>query len=132
MGEPGLRLRRSQYPLRIQLRNMTGPEEAESLARKAAVGDEPATEYGFTGRDLDVQAAEHHLLRQHDSNELLVQGLAGADKSTLLAHLAWWWQRTGLAGQVFSFSSEERAWSAGQIIREILSRAEQAARRRSC
>src|SRR6202030_212536 len=41
---------------------------------------------------------------------------------TLLAHLAWWWQRTGLAGQVFRFSYEDRAWTAGQIVREIRSR----------
>ena len=45
----------------------------------------------------------------------------GPGRSTLLAHLAWWWQRTGLVDQVFRFSYEDRAWTAGQIIREIRS-----------
>ena len=87
--------------------------------RQAVVGDEPATEYGFVGRDLDIQAIEQRLLAGPDGNQLLVQGMAGAGKSTLLAHLAWWWQRTGLVDRVFRFSYEDRAWTAGQIIREI-------------
>ncbi len=40
-------------------------------------------------------------------------------KSTLLKHLAWWWQRTGLVDEAFLFSNEERAWTAGQLICEI-------------
>ena len=112
----------AQQHLRIPLRAMTGPEQAEFYERAAMVGDEPATEYGFVGRDLDIQAAEHRLLSAPGGNQLLVQGMAGAGKSTLLAHLAWWWQRTGLAGQVFRFSYEDRAWTAGQIIRDIRSK----------
>ena len=45
--------------------------------------------------------------------------MAGAGKSTLLADLGWWWQRTSLIGKVFSFSYEDRAWTAAQIIREV-------------
>ena len=30
-------------------------------------------------------------------------------KPTLLKHLAWWWQRTGLVDEAFLFSNEERA-----------------------
>jgi len=101
---------------------MTEPEQAKFYNRKAAVGDEPPTEYGFVGRDLDIQSVEHHVLKDTGSNELLVRGMAGAGKSTLLAHLAWWWQRTGLIDQVFSFSYEDRAWTAAQITREIRSR----------
>ena len=86
------------------------------------MGEEPATEYGFVGRDLDIQAIEHQLLAGPAGNVLLVRGMAGAGKSTLLAHLAWWWQRTGLVDRVFRFSYEDRAWTAGQIIREIRSR----------
>ena len=59
---------------------MTGPEQAEFYERAAAVGDEPATEYGFVGRDLDIQAIEHRLLAAPDGNQLLVQGMAGAGK----------------------------------------------------
>ena len=101
---------------------MTGPEQAEFYDRAAAVADEPATEYGFVGRDLDIQAIEHRVLASKDSSQLLVQGMAGAGKTTLLAHLAWWWQRTGLVQQVFRFSYEDRAWTASQIIRDIRAR----------
>jgi tetratricopeptide (TPR) repeat protein len=97
-------------------------EQARFYARQAEIRDEPVTEYGFVGRDLDIQAIERQLLAWQDSNELLVQGMAGAGKSTLLAHLAWWWQRTSMVQEVFRFSWEDRAWTAAQIIREIRSR----------
>jgi tetratricopeptide (TPR) repeat protein len=108
-----------QRALRVSLRDMTDAERAEFFERSADVGDEPATEYGFVGRDLDIQTVERRLLAGKDSNELLVRGMAGAGKSTLLAHLAWWWQRTGLVAHAFGFSYEDRAWTASQIIRDI-------------
>jgi hypothetical protein len=111
-----------QRPLQILLRDMTDQEAEDFFDRTAVVGDEPATKYGFVGRDLDIQAVEHRLLAGQHSNELLVQGMAGAGKSTLLAHLAWWWQHTGLADQVFRFSYEDRAWTCNQIIREVRSK----------
>jgi tetratricopeptide (TPR) repeat protein len=111
----------AQRPLRIDLRPMTDPELAGFYERQAVVADEPATEYGFVGRDLDIQAIEHRLLATRGGGQLLVQGMAGAGKSTLLVHMAWWWQRTGLADRVFRFSYEDRAWTAGQIIRQIRS-----------
>jgi tetratricopeptide (TPR) repeat protein len=112
----------AQQPLEIELRPMSGPEQALFFDRAAAVGDEPATEYGFIGRDLDIQAVEHRLLAGQNSNELLLQGMAGAGKSTLLAHLAWWWQRTGLVEHMFTFSYQHQAWTVGQIIREVRSK----------
>ncbi len=111
-----------QQPLTLGVRAMTGPEQAEFYEHLSVVGDEPATEYGFVGRDLDIQAIEHRVLAGPDSNALLVRGMAGAGKTTLLGHLAWWWQRTGLVQQVFRFSYEDRAWTSAQIIREIRAR----------
>ena len=56
--------------------------------------------------------------------------MAGSGKSTLLAHQAWWWQHTGLVSEVFSFSYEQHAWTASEIVSDIrvrlLSPAEQA------
>jgi tetratricopeptide (TPR) repeat protein len=112
----------SQQPVPLRLRPMNEAEEAAFYQRQADTGDEPVTEYGFVGRDLDIQAVERRLLTVGDGNELLVQGMAGAGKSTFLRHLGWWWQRTGLVQQVFRFSWEDRAWTAAQIIREIRSR----------
>ncbi len=111
-----------QRPLQVKLRAMTDAEQAEFFERSADVGDEPTTEYGFVGRDLDIQAIERRLLAGRDSNELLFRGMAGAGKSTLLTHLGWWWQRTGLVGQVFRFSYEDRAWTSHQIVRDIRAR----------
>jgi hypothetical protein len=108
-----------QRRLHIQLRDMTAEEYERFHERQASVADEPPTEYGFVGRDLDIQAIEHKLLATQDSNELLVQGMAGAGKSSLLNHLAWWWQRTNLVEHVFRFSYEDRAWTSNQIVREI-------------
>ena len=112
----------SQQPVQLALRPMDEAEQARFYQRQADTGDEPATEYGFVGRDLDIQACERRLLAGTESNLLLVQGMAGAGKSTLLAHLVWWWQRTSLVDQVFRFSWEHRAWTSAQIIREIRAR----------
>lgn len=111
-----------QRSLRIQLRDMTAEEYERFHERQASVADEPPTEYGFVGRDLDIQAIEHELLAGQGSNELLIQGMAGAGKSSLLNHLAWWWQRTNLVEHVFPFTYEERAWTSNQIVREIRQR----------
>jgi tetratricopeptide (TPR) repeat protein len=111
-----------QRPLRVRLRPMNEAEQTSFYERSATVGDEPATEYGFVGRDLDIQAIERRLLADKNSGALLVRGMAGAGKTTLLRHLAWWWQRTGLVEQAFRFSYEDRAWTAHQIVREIRAR----------
>ena len=112
----------SQQPVPLSLRPMNEAEQAAFYQRQADTGDEPLTEYGFVGRDLDIQAAERLLLASQESNELLVQGMAGACKSTFLAHLGWWWQRTGFVREVLRFSWEDRAWTAAQIIREVRAR----------
>lgn len=111
-----------QRRLSIQLRDMTAEEYERFHERQASVADEPPTEYGFVGRDLDIQVIEHKLLAGQDSNQLLVQGMAGAGKTSLLNHLAWWWQRTSLVEHVFRFSYEDRAWTSRQIVREIRQR----------
>jgi tetratricopeptide (TPR) repeat protein len=110
-----------QQPITLALRAMDEREANEFYSREEIIGDEPSTEYGFVGRDLDIQAIERLLLIDSSKNQLLVKGMAGAGKSTLLAHLAWWWQRTGLVEQVFTFSYDQRAWTVGQMVRAIAS-----------
>ncbi|MFC3965946.1 CHAT domain-containing protein, partial [Nocardia jiangsuensis] len=111
-----------QRAVDLALRPMQAAEEDSFDTREALVGDEPAPEYGFVGRDLDVQGIERMLLTDPDRNQVLVKGMAGAGKSTLLQHLGWWWKRTGLIDQVFAFSFEDRAWTCDQIVREIATR----------
>jgi len=110
----------SQRPVELQPQAQTPDEEQNYYTIQVGQVDEPAPEYGFVGRDLDVQAIERHLLGEGAQNELLVWGMAGAGKSTLLGHLAWWWQATGLVKRVFSFSYENRAWTLDQILQAVI------------
>jgi tetratricopeptide (TPR) repeat protein len=109
----------SRREVAIQPRAATTEEAAAIMERQASRLDEPRPEYGFVGRDLDVQAIERAVLTDAGANELLVHGMAGAGKSALLEHLGWWWQTTGLVDRVFSYSYEDRAWSVGQILHSI-------------
>jgi tetratricopeptide (TPR) repeat protein len=110
----------SQRPVELRPRAAT-PEQAQQFySQRAQLVVEPKPEYGFVGRDLDVQAIERLMLGEGAHNELLVMGMAGAGKSTLLAHLGWWWQETGLVGRVLSFSYEDRAWTVDQILEKII------------
>jgi len=110
----------SQRPVKLQPQPPTPDQIEEIYGAKAWHVDEPKPEYGFVGRDLDVQAIERRLLSDGAHNEMLVSGMAGAGKSTLLKHLAWWWQATGLVGRVFYFSYEDRAWTVDQILQRII------------
>ncbi|MBA2285112.1 MAG: tetratricopeptide repeat protein, partial [Ktedonobacteraceae bacterium] len=108
-------------PQRLAVRDFETPQERttyhESLAARYR---EPATNYGFVGRDLDILQIEKHLLARR--NIVLVRGMGGAGKTTLLHHLASWWQTTGLVEQVFYFGYNERAWTRQQIMTQIAKR----------
>ena len=75
---------------------------------------EKGPEYGFVGRDVDILEIEKRLLLTR--NVLLVRGMGGAGKITLLQYLARWWQRTVLVRKVFYFGYDERAWTRQQIM----------------
>jgi len=111
-----------QRPVTVRPRPPTSEEEAAIFEQRAVRETEPVPEYGFVGRDLDVQAIERRLLLSRDRNELLVRALAGAGKSTLLAHLGWWWQQTGLIDRVLAFSYEDRAWTVLHMLQTIANR----------
>lgn len=110
----------SQRPVELQPQAADPEQTIDIYKKKAGLVPEPKPEYGFVGRDLDVQAIERVLLSEGAHNELLIAGMAGAGKSTLLAHLAWWWQATGLVDRVFNFSYESRAWTVDQILQTII------------
>lgn len=79
----------------------------------------PNIEYDFVGRDLDILYIEHSLLTQSKYKILLVYGTGGVGKTTMLRHLAWWWQVTGLVERVFHFDFSGRMWNSNQILREV-------------
>ncbi|MBP8001120.1 MAG: CHAT domain-containing protein [Chloroflexi bacterium] len=88
-----------------------------ALAQETATAHQPPhTNYGFVGRDVDILEVERHLLKDEQSNLLLVRGMGGAGKTTLLHHLAWWWQKTRLVQRVFYFGYDVKAYHTQEIV----------------
>lgn len=100
----------------------TAPSAAEDdawLGEKSARHKEGVPSYGFFGRDLDILRIEKRLLARADDNILLLHGMGGTGKSTLLHHLAGWWQQTGLVERVVYCGYDKQAWNRQQIMHEI-------------
>jgi tetratricopeptide (TPR) repeat protein len=75
----------------FNLRQFT-PEEEEKYFE--TVGSEyrfALPTYGFVGRDLEILKIEKALLKH---NVLLLKGMGGTGKTTLLKYLQEWWQKT--------------------------------------
>ena len=109
----------SNQPVDFNLREFQPQEEElyfESLAQEFRFNP---PEYTFVGRDLDILRIEKGLYRH---NVLLLQGMGGTGKTTLLNFLREWWQKTHFADHIFYFGYDERAWTLAQILFEIGSR----------
>jgi tetratricopeptide (TPR) repeat protein len=115
-------------PLSLALVDFATPEQRNAYyERRAARYPFPQPEYGFFGRDLDVLEIERRLLSegegpgpdQEPHNILLMRGMGGVGKTTLLHHLGAWWQATGLVEEVFYFGYDQRAWTCEQIQHNI-------------
>jgi tetratricopeptide (TPR) repeat protein len=106
----------SHQAVNFNLREFTPEEEEEyerSLGRQKRF--QPPT-YGFVGRDLEILQMEKALLRH---NILLLQGMGGTGKTTLLTYLRSWWQTTHFAEQVFYFGYDRQPWTLTEILEEI-------------
>ena len=82
--------------------------------------------HGFVGRDADMLQLERRLTTK--GNLLLVRGDEGIGKSTLLQHLAEWWQTTNLVKDVFyvdyaqqtiTIGEKETKIGQGELVTEI-------------
>ena len=91
----------------MELRELTADEKRQRFQQQAKRYKPPVTAYGFVGRDLDVLTIETKLLSQN--NLLLIQGMGGTGKTTLLHHLGEWWQLTHFIEAAES-SLTEAAW----------------------
>jgi tetratricopeptide (TPR) repeat protein len=106
----------SNQPVDFRLREFLPQEEDlyfESLAQEFRFNP---PEYSFVGRDLDILRIEKGLYRH---NVLLLQGMGGTGKTTLLNFLREWWQKTHFADHIFYFGYDERAWTLAQILFDI-------------
>jgi hypothetical protein len=102
--------------VRLTLRELTPQESQSYFERRANSFPEPATTYGFFGRDLEVLEIERRLLCH---SLLLVHGMGGAGKTTLLKHLGHWWQTTDFVREVFYFGYDAKGWTRQQIMSDI-------------
>ena len=100
----------------LNLREFTIDEKKQDLSSRRKKYKFPPIEYEFVGRDLDILKIEK-ALRRH--NMLLLQGMGGTGKSTLLRYLHEWWQTTNFTDLVFYFGYDQKAWTIEQIVQEI-------------
>ena len=101
----------------LKLRRMYPEEETEYFTRRAMrfqFGNQFATEYGFVGRDLEILKIEKRLIR--NGNVLMLYGMGGTGKTTLLRYLQDWWVQTGFVEGVSYFGYDQRAWKLEQIL----------------
>ncbi|NJO51243.1 MAG: NACHT domain-containing protein, partial [Leptolyngbyaceae cyanobacterium RM2_2_4] len=103
----------------LGLQPFTPQQEATYWQEQAALYRFEAPTYGFVGRDLEILKIERSLLRH---NVLLVQGMGGTGKTTLLNYLREWWQTTHFVKDVFYFGYDQKAHTLEQILFAIAHR----------
>ncbi len=103
-------------PVDLKLREFAPAEKAQYLTQRAERYHFAAPTYGFVGRDLEILKIEKALLRH---NVLLVQGMGGTGKTTLLNYLRDWWQTTHFVQGVFYFGYDTAAHTVQAILRTI-------------
>ncbi|MFB8787814.1 MAG: tetratricopeptide repeat protein [Potamolinea sp.] len=106
----------SSQQVNLNLRAFSPEEEEQYWDKKASKYVFPQPTYGFVGRDLEILKIEKALLRH---NVLLLQGMGGTGKTTLLNYLREWWQTTHFAEDVFYFGYDIKAWTLEQILFDI-------------
>ena len=90
--------------------------EREQLMDKELEGMKREGMYGFLGRDVDVLVIEGLL---QEKNILLVKGMGGTGKTTLLGHLGEWWLKTGWLDHVFYFGYDRKPYHGEEILNVI-------------
>jgi tetratricopeptide (TPR) repeat protein len=91
------------------------PEEDLSEIHSQSFPFTPPT-YGFIGRDQDILEIEKSLLRH---NLLLVKGMGGTGKTTLLKYLGMWWQKIRFVEKVFYFGYDEQTYTLESILATV-------------
>ena len=106
----------NNQPVNFNLREMT-PEETEKYYTDLEQSYRfPLPIYDFVGRDLEILKIEKSLLKH---NVLLLQGMGGTGKTTLLNYLREWWTKTHYVDKIFYFGYDETDWTVEQIIFNI-------------
>ncbi|MGF1524543.1 MAG: CHAT domain-containing protein [Leptolyngbyaceae cyanobacterium] len=104
--------------VQFDLQEMTARDKAAYYQAKASRYRFTPPTYDFVGRDLEILKIEKSLLR-HNHNVLLLRGMGGTGKTTLLNYLREWWQTTQFAKDVFYFGYDAKAYTLEQIIQDV-------------
>lgn len=100
----------------FRLREMTSEEKSIHDRKRGTAYRFRGANYGFVGRDLEILKLEKTLLR---SGVVLIQGMGGTGKTTLLRYLQEWWVQTNFVQRVFYFGYDTKAWTLQQLMFEI-------------
>jgi tetratricopeptide (TPR) repeat protein len=105
----------------LKLKTASFEESAQALEQKEVQekeleGMQTTGEYGFLGRDVDISHVESMLLKK---NILLIRGMGGTGKTTLLGFMAQWWLKTGWIQHVFYFPYDQKPFRAEEILNAI-------------
>ncbi|HID99161.1 MAG TPA: CHAT domain-containing protein [Thiotrichaceae bacterium] len=104
-------------PIALPLRDFKPDEQTQRDTYDARIFHQnPAPPDQFIGRDLDILGIETQIAQR---NSLLIRGGTGIGKTTLLHHLAWWWQNTYAVDKVFYFGYDEKLWTHQQVLQTI-------------
>jgi len=106
----------SNGTVNLNLREFTAQEEETYFESISKLYKFSQPTYGFVGRDLEILKIERSLLK---NNILLLQGMGGTGKTTLLTYLQEWWQTTNFAKDVFYFGYDKQAWTLEQVLFDI-------------
>ncbi len=106
-GDTALQLQKETSEQRFEFIAQTREQQVQ-LAQVKGEG-----QFGFVGRDVDILEIER-LLHQH--NVLLIRGMGGTGKTTLLGHMARWWFKTGWLERFFYFSYDRKPVAALEIL----------------
>ena len=110
----------------FEIRDRTAEEENLYYNQKDKLPAPQLMEYQFTGRDLDILKIEKLLLppnpKKPNSNHLLLRGMLGVGKSTLLRHLAKWWVDTKFkeVNNCIYFDAEKETITLPSIVDKII------------
>ena len=112
---------KGDFSLHLQLKKENAEQrlaylEQEKVREKELEGVKTEGRYGFLGRDVDILTIESFL---PEKNILLIEGMGGTGKTTLMGHMAQWWMKTGWIDHVFYFGYDRKSYHAEEIVNTI-------------
>lgn len=110
-------------PVDFNLTKFKAHEEEKFLYRQHSRHKQPKFPYGFQGRELDILKIEKLLIdpfNYKSRKHLLLRGMVGVGKSSLLKYLAWWWEETQWVEGVIFLEIGKRNWDWESMLEQMV------------